>query len=126
MATIVGVQFQKNGKIYNFDTDGLDIHQNDYVIVDTSHGIDIGLAASGSRILEENETKLPLKKVLRIATEKDLQISSENRKKEREAYEICQKNIAEHKLDMKLVSVEYAFDKSNIYIEKGLDMKKES
>ena len=113
MAIIVGVQFQKNGKIYNFDANDLVINQNDYVIVDTTHGIDIGQAAAGSRMLDEdNDSRIPLKKVIRIATEKDLQISAENRKKEREAYEICQKKIAEHKLDMKLVSVEYAFDNS--------------
>ena len=112
MATIVGVQFQKNGKIYNFDANDLEIRANDFVIVDTTHGIDIGQAVSGNREAAENDMKIPLKKVLRIATEKDLNISAENRKREREAYEICQKKIAEHKLDMKLVSVEYAFDNS--------------
>ena len=112
MATIVGIQFQKNGKVYNFDANDLDISQNQYVIVDTSHGTDIGQAVTGSRLLDESDSKIPLKKVIRIATEKDLQTSAENRKKEREAYEICQKKIAEHKLDMKLVSVEYAFDNS--------------
>ena len=85
MATIVGVQFQKNGKIYNFDANNLEIKQNDYVIVDTAHGIDIGQAAVGSKVLEENDSKIPLKKVIRIATEKDLQNSADNRKKEREA-----------------------------------------
>ena len=64
----------------------------------------------GCRQVEYQDAGIQLKKVLRIATEKDLQTSSENRKKEKEAFSICQKKIAEHKLDMKLVSVEYSFD----------------
>ncbi len=112
MATIIGVQFQKNGKIYSFDANHFDIKQNDFVIVDTVHGIDIGQVAAGISVIEETDSRIPLKKVVRIATEQDLQNSAENRKKEREAYEICQKKILEHKLDMKLVSVEYAFDNS--------------
>lgn len=112
MAMITGIQFQKNGKIYNYDTNNLEISQGDYVVADTSHGLALGQAVISCRQLDENEIKLPLKKIIRIATEKDLQISAENRQKEREAYEVCQKKIAEHKLDMKLVSVEYSFDNS--------------
>lgn len=112
MATIVGVQFQKNGKIYNFDTNNLDIRLNDYVIADTSHGVDLGQVMTGCRQLDEAENNLPLKKLIRVATEKDLQTSADNREKEREAFSVCQKKIAEHKLDMKLVSVEYSFDNS--------------
>ena len=110
MAIIVGIQFQKNGKIYNFDTNGLDLKPDDYVVADTQHGADLGQVVIGCRQVEYQDTGIQLKKVLRIATEKDLQTSSENRKKEKEAFSICQKKIAEHKLDMKLVSVEYSFD----------------
>ena len=112
MATIVGIQFQKNGKIYNYDVNNLDVKQDDFVIADTSRGIDLGQVVVGCRQIEESEFNIPLKKLIRIATDKDLQTSTENRLREREAYEICQKKIAEHKLDMKLVSVEYAFDNS--------------
>ena len=112
MATIVGIQFQKNGKIYNYDTNNLDVKQDDYVIADTSHGMDLGQVAVGCRQQPDQETGNPMKKLIRIATEKDLQVSAANREKEREAFSICQKKIAEHKLDMKLVSVEYAFDNS--------------
>ena len=112
MATIVGIQFQKNGKIYNFDTNGLDLRPDDYVVADTAHGADLGQVVVGCRQVEYQDAGIQLKKVLRIATEKDLQVSSENRKKEKEAFAICQKKIAEHKLDMKLVSVEYSFDNS--------------
>ena len=112
MATIVGIQFQKNGKIYNFDTNGLELRPDDYVVADTAHGADLGQVVVGCRQVEYQDAGIQLKKVLRIATEKDLQVSSENRKKEKEAFAICQKKIAEHKLDMKLVSVEYSFDNS--------------
>ena len=112
MVTIVGIQFQKNGKICNYDANGLDLKPEDYVIADTAHGIDLGQVVVGCHQTEEGENGAPLKKVIRIATEKDLQNGSDIRIKEREAYDICQKKIAEHKLDMKLVSVEYAFDNS--------------
>ena len=106
MATIVGIQFQKNGKVYNFDTNGLELRPDDYVVADTAHGADLGQVVVGCRQVEYQDAGIQLKKVLRIATEKDLQVSSENRKKEKDAFAICQKKIAEHKLDMKLVSVE--------------------
>ena len=112
MAVIVGIQFQKNGKIYNYDTNGLGLRPEEYVICDTPHGTDLGQVVVGCRQIELQDSDMPLKKVLRIASEKDLQVSSDNRSKEREAFVICQKKIAEHKLDMKLVSVEYAFDNS--------------
>ena len=112
MVTIVGVQFQKNGKIYNYETGSFDLRPGDYIICDTSHGPDLGQVVIGSRQIDTQESGIQLKKVIRAATEKDLQISSENRNKEREAFSVCQKKIAEHKLDMKLVSVEYSFDNS--------------
>ena len=112
MATIVGVQFQKNGKIYNFEVNNLEVKPDDYVIADTNHGIDLGQVVVGCRHVEETDSAVALKKLIRIATEKDLQNSADNREKEREAFSVCQKKIAEHKLDMKLVSVEYAFDNS--------------
>ena len=112
MAAIVGVQFQKNGKIYNYDVGNLEISQNDYVIADTPHGLDLGQVTVLNNQDIQSEGVPPLKKIVRIATDKDLRISAENREKEKEAFSICQKKIAEHKLDMKLVSVEYAFDNS--------------
>ena len=112
MAVIVGIQFQKNGKTYNYDTNGFELKPEEYVICDTPHGTDLGQVVVGCRQIEIQDTDVPLKKVIRIANERDLQVCSDNRSKEREAFVICQKKIAEHKLDMKLVSVEYAFDNS--------------
>ena len=114
MGKIIGVQFQKNGKLYYFDANGLEVKPGDYVIVDTARGHDLGEVAMGSRDIDEETWKNPLKKTIRIASEQDIQHGIDNREKEKEAFSICQKKIAEHKLEMKLVSVEYAFDNSKI------------
>ena len=114
MGAIIGVQFQKNGKLYYFDPDGFEVKVGDYVIVDTSRGQDLGEVITGSRNIDETQWNTPLKKVIRIATEQDIQHGIDNRAKEKEAFSICQKKITEHKLEMKLVSVEYAFDNSKI------------
>ena len=114
MGTIIGVQFQKNGKLYYFDANGFEVKPGDYVVVDTVRGYDLGEVALGTREMQEEEQNPALKKTIRIATEQDIQHARENREKEKEAFSICQKKIAEHKLEMKLVSVEYAFDNSKI------------
>lgn len=114
MGKLIGVQFQKNGKIYYFDANGFDVKTGDYVIVDTARGHDLGEVAMGPRDIDEETWKNPLKKTIRIASEQDIQHGIDNREKEKEAFSICQKKIAEHKLEMKLVSVEYAFDNSKI------------
>ena len=114
MAKVIGIQFQKNGKLYYFDANGFVPKTGDYVIVDTARGNDLGEVTMGPREIDEESWRGPLKKTVRIATEQDIQHGVENRQKEKEAFSICQKKIAEHKLEMKLVSVEYAFDNSKI------------
>ncbi len=114
MGKIIGVQFQKNGKMYYFDSNEFDVKTGDYVVVDTTRGPDLGEVVMGVREIEGEETRFPLKKTLRIATEQDVQHGRDNRQKEKEAFSVCQKKIQEHKLEMKLVSVEYAFDNSKI------------
>lgn len=114
MGKLIGVQFQKNGKLYYFDADGFELKPGDYVIVDTARGNDLGEVVMGPRETDEDTWKNPLKKTIRIATEQDIQHGMDNRQKEKEAFSICQKKILEHKLEMKLVSVEYAFDNSKI------------
>ena len=113
MVKIVGIQFQNNGKIHYFDTDNLMMKPGDYVVADTAKGLDLGEVVIGIREVEES-ANAPMRKIVRIATQQDIQHSTENREKEKEAYQTCQKKIAEHQLDMKLVSVEYAFDNSKI------------
>ena len=114
MGKIIGVQFQKNGKLYYFDSDGFEARPGDFVIVDTARGYDLAEVAMGPREIEDENWHTPLKKTIRIATEQDIQHGRDNRQKEKEAFSICQKKILEHKLEMKLVSVEYAFDNSKI------------
>ena len=113
MVKIVGIQFQNNGKIHYFDADSLMLKPGDYVVADTAKGLDLGEVVIGIREVEES-ANAPMRKIVRIATQQDIQHSTENREKEKEAYQTCQKKIAEHQLDMKLVSVEYAFDNSKI------------
>ena len=109
MAEIIGVRFKNVGKIYYFDPDGKQINNGQQVIVETARGVECGEVALPNRIVDDSEIVSPLKKVIRIATAEDLQKITENKKKEQEALEICQQKINEHKLDMKLVDVEYTF-----------------
>ena len=114
MSSIIGVQFQKNGKMYYFYANGIEAKIGEYVIVDTVRGADLGevvLTSEDMNICQETDA---LKKVIRKATGQDIQRGRDNRVKEKEAFGICQKKIAEHKLEMKLVSVEYAFDGSKV------------
>ncbi|MBO7663512.1 MAG: hypothetical protein J6U01_09085 [Clostridia bacterium] len=114
MVVIVGIQFQKNGALYYYDLNQLEGRVGDYVIVETSHGPDLGEVVVGAREVEDEKAPAQLKRIIRIATQEDIQHSIENREKERQAFGICQRKIAEHKLEMKLVSVEYNFDNSKI------------
>ena len=114
MDKVIGVQFQKNGKMYYFDSNGFEVKPGTYVIVDTSRGQDLGEVVMGARDTDESLFRTQLKKLIRVATDQDIQHGIDNREKEKEAFSICQQKIAEHKLEMKLVSVEYAFDNSKI------------
>ncbi len=114
MANVIGIQFQKNGKMYYFDPGSLAPALGQYVIVDTVRGPDLAEVIMETRNVEDSRSAQQIKKVIRIATQQDIQHASENRVREKEAYSICQKKIEEHQLEMKLVSVEYAFDNSKI------------
>lgn len=114
MVTVVGIRFKKAGKIYYFDPDGLNIEKDDCVIVETSRGIEFGYVVVGMKQVTEEEIVPPLKKVLRIATEEDYETHRLNKAKAKEAFDICLKKIAEHKLDMKLIDVEYTFDNNKV------------
>lgn len=114
MATVIGVRFKKAGKVYYFDPDGIWPHPGDNVIVETARGVEFGEVVTGSRSVSDQQIVTPLKKVVRIATKEDVERAESNEKREKEAFTICQEKIAKHKLDMKLVSVEYTFDNSKI------------
>mgnify|MGYP004462070511 FL=1 len=114
MNNIVGVRFRKPGKIYFFDPGYLKINQKDKVIVETSFGEELGEVAICKRNMPDSKLATPLKKVIRLATPKDLKHYKENKKKEKEAFKICEEKIKKYKLDMHLTDVEYKFDNSKI------------
>lgn len=114
MKNIVGIRFKKPGKIYFFDPGYLKINQKDKVVVETSLGEELGEVVISKRSMPEDKIVAPLKKVIRIATPKDLKHAEENKKKEKEAFKICEEKIKKYKLDMHLTDVEYKFDNSKI------------
>lgn len=114
MAEIIGVRFKNVGKIYYFDPDGKTLQQGDRVIVETARGVECGEVAVVNRDVPAEEIAQPLKKLIRVAKPEDLDRMRENAEKEKTAFDICCKKIEAHKLDMKLVEVEYTFDNSKI------------
>lgn len=114
MAEVVGVRFKEVGKVYYFDPDGKKYKKGQRVIVETARGIECGEIAMDNTDVPEEEIIRPLKMIIRGATEDDLATVEKNRAKEKEAFSVCEKKISEHRLDMKLVEVEYTFDGSKI------------
>ena len=114
MVNVIGVRFENAGKLYFFDPGELWPTPGDYVLVETSRGVEFGEVVTGIKEIDDSTLQSPLKPVVRIASAEDIQHNKDNKVAQREAYEVCQKKIAEHKLDMKLVSVEYTFDNSKI------------
>lgn len=111
---VVGVRFKQNGKVYYFDPSGKKIERDAHIIVDTARGIEYGYVSMGNRFVSESEVILPLRKVIRMATDEDKKRHEANIEKETEAYNLCLSKIEEHKLDMKLVDVEYTFDNTKL------------
>ena len=114
MVNVIGVRFENAGKLYFFDPGELWPTPGDYVLVETSRGVEFGEVVTGIKEIDDSALQSPLKPVVRIATAEDIQHNKDNKEAQKEAYQVCQKKIAEHKLDMKLVSVEYTFDNSKI------------
>lgn len=114
MYNVVGVRFKKAGKIYYFDPGDLSIQKDSFVIVETVRGVEYGKVVIAPKQVDENDVVLPLKKVLRIADQKDRMIVEENRAAAKEAYTICNEKVTTHQLEMKLVDVEYTFDRNKI------------
>ena len=114
MAEIISVRFKDVGKNYYFDPQGKSFSVKDKVIVETSRGVECGTVSIANREIADEELTSPLKPVLRLATADDLKTVEENKEREKSAFEICQKKIQEHGLKMKLVDVEYTFDRNKI------------
>ena len=111
---VVDIQFRPGQKIYFFSPADLKLQAGDHVIIDTARGPEFGICASGNHFIPEKDVVPPLRSVLRIATEQDEKTVAENRAKEKRAYDICLEKIAEHGLDMQLVSAECTFDGSKL------------
>ena len=111
---VVDIQFRQGQKVYYFDPAGVPCKAGDHVIIDTARGPEFGICTGGSHSIPEKDVVAPLRCVLRLATPEDERIVARNRAEEKRAYEICLQKIADHGLDMQLVSAEYAFDGSKI------------
>jgi cell fate regulator YaaT (PSP1 superfamily) len=114
MVDVIGVRFKKACKIYYFDPLDMQLQAGDGVIVETIKGIEYGDVVVGRKQVADEEVVKPLKPIIRKATQQDRVKLEENRQKEKKAFEICRDKIAKHKLDMKLICVEYTFDCSKI------------
>ena len=114
MAEVVGIKFREVGKIYYFDPNGIVFVKGDRAIVETARGVECGDIAMENTDINDEEIVQPLKSIIRKATESDLHIVEENAEKEKKAFDIALKKIEQHRLNMKLVKVEYTFDNSKI------------
>ena len=109
MIKVVGIRFQRAGKIYYFDPLDYDLETAMHVIVETARGIEMGTVLIPPNEVDDDKVVQPLKPVIRIATDDDEKVIEKNKEKEAEAYVICKEKIAKHGLDMKLVAAEYTF-----------------
>jgi cell fate regulator YaaT (PSP1 superfamily) len=114
MAEIIGVRFKPVGKTYYFDPQDFEINKGDNVIVETSRGIEYGTVVVGRKEINDDELLKPIKPIMRPAQQEDHERYRENKKKEKEAFDICAEKIKRHGLEMKLIEVEYTFDGSKI------------
>lgn len=114
MTEVIGIKFKPDGRVYYFAPNNEQYKVGDYVIVETSRGVECGKVCTANHTVEDGEIVKPLKEVKRRATDADLKCAKENRKKEAEAFKTCEQKIAKHKLDMKLIEAEYTFDGSKI------------
>ena len=114
MTTVIGVRFRSAGKVYYFDPGDLEYKRGQHVIVETARGIEYGEVVTPNNVVKNEMVVQPLKKVIRLVTKEDEEMIKVNEEKEKEAFKICKEKIIKHKLEMKLVGVEYTFDNNKI------------
>ena len=114
MITVIGVRFRSGGKVYYFGPGQMEIKSGDHVIVETARGVEYGYVVLGNRQVEDSKVIQPLKSVIRMATAEDRAKEESNRRKEKDAFGICQEKIRKHGLEMKLIDAEYTFDNNKI------------
>jgi cell fate regulator YaaT (PSP1 superfamily) len=114
LTNIIGVKFKKEGRIYNFNAGDLIVHRDDQVIVNTENGLALGVIATEVKRCKTQELPANLKLAVRMVTADDLRIKNENKQLEEESKKYCQGKIKERQLPMKLITVDYLFDRSKI------------
>lgn len=114
MTKVIGVRFRTAGKVYFFDPLQFEIKRGDHVIVETARGIEFGTVVAGVHEVEDDKVIQPLKPVMRIAGERDIEQEAANKEKEKEAFKICREKILKHGLEMKLIDAEYTFDNNKV------------
>lgn len=114
MVKVAGVKFKNAGKVYYFDPNGLSVEPGSNVIVETARGVEFGTVSQGIKEVDESEIVSPLKPIVRIADEHDIKKHEQNLEKKEQALRQCQEKVDKHKLDMKLIDVEYTFDNSKV------------
>ena len=114
MKVIIGVKFRKPGKVYFFDPGNIHVNIKSKVIVETTLGEELGEVVAKKKLLPNTKLTTPLKPIIRIANNKDLKHYEDNKKKEKEAFEVCESKIKKLGLDMNLTDVEYSFDNSKL------------
>lgn len=114
MTKVIGVRFKANGKSYYFSPGDLELQQGDHVIVETARGTECGEVAKGPHDVPDSSIVKPFKTVTRMADAVDVRRMQQNRADEKRAFSVCEERIAKHKLDMKLVDVEYTLDRNKI------------
>ena len=112
MTTVISVRFRSGSKTYYFDPRDLTVRTGDDVVVETAQGPEFAQCVEGNHEVADDAVVKPLRPVLRIATDNDRHTAAYNRSREKDAFDICQKKIAQHGLEMKLVRVECSFDGS--------------
>nr|WP_318686054.1 stage 0 sporulation family protein [uncultured Acetatifactor sp.] len=114
MVKVIGVRFRTAGKIYFFDPVKFRVRRGDHVIVETARGIEFGTVVSEPKMVEKEKVVQPLKPVIRVASQRDMEQEAANKEKEKEAFRICLEKIRKHGLEMKLIDAEYTFDNNKV------------
>lgn len=114
MIEVIGVCFRKNGKIYFFNSENAEIPLNSHVIVETVRGIEYGTVVLTHKKIDDEKIISTLKPIIRIATPEDDEKNDKNKKKGKEAFDICIEKIKKHNLSMKLIDAEYTFDNNKV------------
>ena len=117
MKKVITVRFKQSGKTYYFDPAGMEIVAGDYVIVETARGTECAEVVQGIKEIQDSQLVKELKRVVRLADSVDIRRMKQNREDEKKAFDICVERIAKHKLEMKLVDVEYTLDRTKILVD---------